>query len=264
MNFRLSTTLICTLSLVLATSVAAFGAGITLQPDEANSKDTFVYSFLPVTNIGGSATFLSAGNSPLVGPPGGQSEHDLNTLIQFDLSAVSYTAGAVTSATLNLFLIDSAAFNPNVASPSPTKPVDLSLHEITESWSETTTWSTKPTFNEAAEDLATVTGIDQWVSLDVTDLVKDWLNNPASNNGMLIQQTNFEATGMLFHVAVFNSSGGATTELRPFLNIVPEPSGGVLALTGLLALVVRRRVRDGWSAVALDLPAAPTLRRAVR
>ena len=242
MNVRLSTTLICALSLDLATSVAAIGAGITLQPDEANSKDTYVYSFLPATNIGGSATFLSAGNSPLVGPPGGQSEHDLNTLIQFDLTGVPYAPDAVTSATLNLYLIDSTAFNSNVASPSPTKPVDLSLHEITGSWSETTTWSTKPTFNAAAEDLVTVTGINQWVSLDVTDLVMDWLNNPVSNNGMLIQQTNFVATGMLFHVAVFDSSG-ATAEFRPFLNIVPEPSGGALALSGLLALVVRRGAR---------------------
>lgn len=226
-------------------------AQFVIQPDEAASKDTWVYSFLPTTNNNGvgSNIVLTAGNTPPLPPA--NTEHDLQTLIQFDLTGAPQN---VTSATLNLYLIDPNSFNANALAPSIAKPVDLSVHGITGTWEEgTAVWNNRPAFNATAEDSLSVTAINTWATFDVTDLVQSWIDNPSTNNGFLIQQTNTMFTGVQFHMGAFYSSNAsvlqppflALPQFRPFLSVVPEPSGFALMGTAFAAIgmIRRRRVR---------------------
>ncbi len=195
---------------------------ITLQPDESASKDTFVYQFLPTFNFdsGGFGSLLTVGKT--------STGHDTQALLQFDLP-VGLTAAQLTSATLEVFAVSSTAagFGQN---PDATHPVLIDVLPVagaTTSWTESTvSWSTGLTAG-AITSSATQAGIDQWITFDVTAVVKQWLDGSLSNNGLFLQQDAVVGGPGAFYVGVFDSSAGAN---RPRLNIVPEPSSMLLAL----------------------------------
>lgn len=261
---------------VLATSVLAMvlaggahAATTVLQPGEETSKDVFLYEFgvdgvfgIPsprMTNLDTETlnvvddmpndpapfgNFLASSDTvpfTLTDPDTGETslrEHDARTLLQFDLSGVD--AGTrVASATITLTTLGSlGAFD----SPSLGTPVTVDLKEVVESWDETAaTWDDAPAVADSVID----TFIQDFgmgeVTFDVTDLVKGWIADPSSNNGVELSQREPAPIPQgpgerpRFAASLFASSAFADPSARPRLEItpVPVPAAGLLLLGGL-------------------------------
>ena len=196
--------------LLAATLTGAAHAAMILQPDESTSEDVFVYEFgIPgafniataarVTNLDSQTlnaltpapavpfgNFLGSSNTtPLIGALGESRAHDTRSLLRFDLTPLALSAGQVASAQLKLFALPGLRPFDN---PTSAKPITTELHRVTQAWGETTvTWETQPSvagpFTSAVQD-----GVNQWVSFDVTGLVKDWLSDPSMNFGVELLQ----------------------------------------------------------------------------
>lgn len=260
-----------------AAALCGFGAAhgatvITVQPDEASSKDVFVYEFgvagvfnIPaprVTNLDTATlsapvpapavpfgNFLGAGETdPFTGPNGETRAHGIRTLLHFDLGLLALSAGQVAHATINLYALPAlGAFE----SPTAAHPVTTHLRRVTGAWGETTvTWETAPSVASPVVSTVTQDGVNRWVSFDATILVRDWLSNPASNLGIELSQdgvVDIEVPGKRdrYFASLYASSNTADASLRPFLAVtaVPEPSTYALMAAGLAMLggLVRRK-----------------------
>jgi hypothetical protein len=221
---------------LLTIGLAATTQAITIQPDETGSKDTFGYQGIPGLPTGNFNAppfnaFLPAG------PTG--TGHDTESVLEFDLSGVALTAAQVTSATLELFVVDTAATGFGI-SPTLADPATVNLFSLTGAWDESTvTWSSLPgTGSQYASTL--VDGINTAVTFDVTTLVKEWLDGTLPNNGLLLRGDAIVSTTGGFVIPTFSASAGS---VAPKLTIVPEPSSVVLALfaCGAVACVFGRR-----------------------
>jgi hypothetical protein len=248
---------------------AQTAAAVILQPDEASSKDVFIYEFgvdgvfnipaprktnldtVTLSKLNPAPTvpfgnFLGAGETdPFTGPNGENRAHGIRTLLQFDLGPVTLAAAQVASATVNLFALPAL---PAFESPNAANPVTTDLRRVNQAWGEqTVTWETAPTVDAPVVSSLVQDSVNRWVSFDVTGLVRDWLSNPASNLGIELSQREVVEIGVpgqrdRYFASLYASSNSSTPSLRPFLEItpVPEPSTYALILAGLGAL--------GWAA----------------
>ncbi len=248
---------------------------VTLQPDEASSKDVFVYEFgvagvfnIPaprVTNLDTETlsalvpaptvpfgNFLGAGETdPFTGPGGENRAHGIRSLLQFDLGLLALTPAQVGSATINLYALPAlGAFE----SPTAANPVTTDLRRVTGNWSETTvTWETAPAVAAPVVSSVTQDSVNRWVSFDATALVRDWLADPASNKGVELSQrgvVEIEKPGARdrYFASLYASSNAADGWQRPYLSVtaVPEPSTYALMLGGIGAVGwLSRRRRPG-------------------
>jgi hypothetical protein len=238
MNRRVFATLILTAAVLFSCNAAQ---AITINPSEATSKDTFGYQFLPAMNLngGGFGSFLPAGKT--------STGHDTKSILEFDLTGVGLTGAQVSSATLNLYIIDSPETGFGI-SPTPGAPITVNLSALTAAWDESTVgWSTIPA-SGAEYDSLVINGINQIVSFDVTFLVQDWLNGDLVNNGLILEADAAVGLSPDWVYAVFASSGN-TNYTIPSLTItpVPEPSTIVLAFCAVPALAwvaIRRKNRQ--------------------
>jgi hypothetical protein len=212
-----------------AGGIADRASAVTLQPAEADSKDTFVYEFLPTFNFNGApfGAFLPAGKTDT--PADG---HDTQSLLEFDLSSVTLAAPQVTSATLELYAVDTAATGFG-ANPTPGAPVVVNLFAVAGTWDEgTLMWNTLPgTAGQFSS--ATITGINQPFTFDVTNLVKQWLDGTLPNHGMMLVADAAVPASSTFAAATFSSAAGS---VAPKLTIVPEPTGIALAGCAIAAV----------------------------
>jgi len=256
------------------TALAAQAATtITLQPDEHSSKDVFLYQF-DVPGVFGiptppRSTNLDTATLGMISPPpvpfgnflgaaktdafaltpgGPLREHGTRTLIGFDLSALSLNPSMVGSAWLNLYALPALrAFE----SPTAMNPVTTDLRRVTQAWGETTaTWDMAPTVESMPFATAVQSGVNQWVSFNITGLVRDWLQNPSMNYGVELSQRDvveMEVPGQRdrYFASLYASSASMDMALRPTLTItaVPEPSTWALFGGGLAAMgwIARRR-----------------------
>ncbi|MBL8698647.1 MAG: DNRLRE domain-containing protein [Alphaproteobacteria bacterium] len=255
------------LTTLLATAAQA-GPLVTLQPGEAASEDVFVYEFavpgafgiataaratnldsatlgaltpLPAVPFG---NFLGSSNTtPLIGAGGETRAHDTRTLIRFDLAGLALASGSIAKATLGLFAVPGL---PPFDDPTAARPVTTELREVTSAWGETTvTWETQPSVSDVVGTFVQ-TGVNQFVTFDVTGLVKDWLDDPSGNLGVRLSQPDILASDAGRPIAsLYLSSTAADPSLRPFLAIetVPEPATSALlgAGVGMIAWKTRRR-----------------------
>jgi hypothetical protein len=213
--------------------------GLIIQPDETASKDVFVYEGLPTFNMNGGGFEVALGSSETNDVPG----HDVHTLIAFDVNSVPFAPNDVTSATLNLYVIDSTqVFGPSFANPSPNAPVGAEVLAISGAWDESTVnWNTQPGTTGGVLDAVTITGVNQWATLDVTQLVRDWLSGAATNDGLMVRQPAevFNAEVGKLAAAVYNAASASSN--RPYLEVLPEPGTlGLLLIGGVLGLRRRR------------------------
>ena len=182
---------------------------LTLQPDAIAGKDAFINSLQPST-VGGTVTDLDALAWTNSGNPS-----TVRGLIDFDLSQIP-TGAIINSATLTLY------HNPT-SSNSSAKHQSLSgsneglISRVISTWDENTvTWNTQPqttTQNEVI--IPQSTSENQDYSLDVTDLIKDMINNPSSSYGFMIRLK----TEQYYRSLVFASSDHPNASKHPKLEI---------------------------------------------
>ena len=212
--------------LALAPSIRSHGA--TIVPDE----DTFITTH---TGLGGPA---SAHPSDAALYAIGQTSFTSHTLLHFDLSAFTGQT-AIGDATLSLFV--SSVFG---LTPART----VSVHEVLTNWSAATV-----TYNNFGPMPGMQIGSDvsaqiavrtigaagmtaQYVTWTIpASLIQNWIDNPAGNRGILI---NNQSTANQRDL-VFGSVEAANTPLLAF--IVPEPAMGSLLLFGAIVLMGLRR-----------------------
>jgi hypothetical protein len=226
--------------------VAAIGMGATTstqanpasyQPNESASNDVFIYEFNPPM------TDLNAPGSwgdmlPAMKPGSG---HELQSLIHFDLSAAGITSiEPGETALLQLYSVDITAsgFGKNPSASYPLT-VDLFANDpASTAFTEATKWPARPTTIAPAVDSETITGINGWVSFDVTAQIQAWLANPSLNEGFTIIARDVVNSPEGKVGVLFNSSNKGAT--APILTVVPEPT--MLGLLAVGALFARRRV----------------------
>ncbi len=170
------------------------------------AADTYISAGAPATNFGTSTAInIGGGNS---------------ALIQFDLSSLpSLTAAQVSKATMS-FYVNTAAI---------TGGVDVS--QVTSAWTETAvTYSSQPTFQSPFATNVPTSGGRQWVTVDVTQLVKDWVSGTAANFGVKISAAASASNTSL----VLDSKENTTTSHPIFLNVITQSVGpaGATGLTG--------------------------------
>jgi hypothetical protein len=226
--------LTCAGLLVGAVAASTNADVVIVQPNEPQSKDTFVYSFLPTFNFNapqsGFNGILASGRSA--------SAHDLRSLVQFDLTGVNLGVGEI--ATLSLFVADGSTVGFPVVNPSPNGAVTIDLFAVTSSWdAATVNWSSQPTYGAAPVDTKVLDGIGGYVTFDVTSLVQSWLSNPGSNFGFSLQQRDVVVNGGSVQ-AVYHSSASAN---RPFLYAGPVPEPALTTVVGAVATLLLRRRR---------------------
>lgn len=217
----------------LAMTSAALASPAVIQPNEAASKDTFVYSAIPSGLPFGNATYLGASVES-------SGQHTVNSLIQFDLAGVTLSAGETAKFSIASRSKAGTPFSNVASDPSATAPVTVDVYAVTSAWDEgTTTYSSQPSIAPAPVASFTVTGTGNVYTVDITGLVAGWLAAPGTNNGVELRQRSIVTVpGGPDAAVVFESAGGA---FAPRLSIaVPEPAT-LASLAGLSMLVGRRR-----------------------
>ncbi len=143
----------------------ALAAHIAHAQGPVVSGDTYIQSGSNAsTNFGALA-------SVLVGPGAGTTQNQ--GLIRFDLSALNgVQASDVQKAVIWVYV------------NRVTTAGAIDVYDVTSSWAEGgATWNTAPA-QGANQGTIPVTAASQWVGLDITTEVKNWIANPAMNNGV--------------------------------------------------------------------------------
>ncbi len=176
---------------------------VILEAQAVPSADTFVNSGSPGTNYGG--------NNNL------QVQSGRISLVTFGLSQLPVNA-SVAKATLRLYV------------NGVTTGGSFNVYSVTSSWTEgTVTYNTRPTLGSliAGPIPLPTTSADDFLLVDITPLVQDWVSNGVTNNGVALQLVG--STGKF----TFDSKESAQTSHQPELDIVlngpsgpPGPTGG--------------------------------------
>ena len=173
-----------------------YADSVTL-PIQPAGKDAWVNQLHPGDN-NGSDTSLKTG-----GDPG----ETLRTYIQFTITGLPSTA-VITSAGLSLWYYD--------IFPSAGER-QLLLHRVTSGWNASLiTWNTQPNTSTTVVDTETVpaSATNDFITWDVTNLVKSWVSGTATNYGVMIE----DSTGGE-NFKVFCSSDWGNASQRPKLTI---------------------------------------------
>jgi len=145
----------------------------------------------------------------------------VGTLIRFDVSSIPASA-IVQEATLGLLVHNYG---------QRTAPIIVGAYPVIRTWKEMeATWylatdtdywglpgcnDTDTDRSPTPLDHATIYNRDQWYTWDVTSAAQGWVQDPASNNGVLLQQTNKEVGGE-FDIRHSEYPGA---DVRPYLMV---------------------------------------------
>nr|MCW1968755.1 DNRLRE domain-containing protein [Anaerolineae bacterium] len=203
-----------------ATPTQAFLPGIfnkTLQQGVngyTGVSDTNLYNWSVNSNNGSNSSLSTSSNK-------GE-----KSLIRFDLASIP-ASSTVQSATLQLFLSHSDATAGTRASELHKLNVDWLEMQATHSLRKTgVAWSgngpqPNSDYVTSAAAVAHTGSKDVWVTWNVTSLVQDWVNNPASNNGVLMfDPAPYANSNQGGYMRAYRSSNYWLPAMRPKLNVV--------------------------------------------
>ena len=103
-------------------------------------------------------------------------------LIRFDTSKIP-AGDTVTNAKLWFYV-----------SGKGKSPASVSVFEALETWSRSTTWSKKPAMDGKSRGGVSVSKSGDYVVIDVTGLVQDWVDGDVPNNGIYVVAKSGEVT----------------------------------------------------------------------
>jgi hypothetical protein len=230
---------------MMAVSVVVGGLAATasatpafLQPDEAGSKDSWVYpGFGPTEQNPSFAAYLAAGIAT-----GQAGVINARAFVQYDLTGLSIDANEQVTVG---FTTRTSPFGS--ADPSTALPLPIGLHRVTQAWDEATvSAAAQPAFLANPSATAVLSGVGQIVTFDITSLAQSWISDPSSNFGFALVAPQ-QVGGPTFTTTVlgfFASSRAGNPADRPFLQIsvIPEPATlGLLTAIGAMGLSRRRR-----------------------
>ena len=181
---------------------------ITLRPSGDEGKDALISSLEKSKNRGVYPDFVAM-SWTVSGDP-----VDYRSLIEFDLSNIP-SGAVINSADLSLYSHDS----PGLGSHSTTSGSNESvLSRITSSWEENSvTWNNQPTTTiENQVFLSESSSSTQdYLNIDVTDLIEDMIADPSNSHGFLLKLLNEQH----YRSLVFAASDHSDSGLHPKLEI---------------------------------------------
>lgn len=122
---------------------------------------------------------------------------------------------------------------------SPAVVGELRLHPVLEAWDEAAlTWSQRPAYGAEETALTSIAGYGT-LELDVTGLVRDWLDGATPNHGVVLRNPTARTLGM------HSLEASVDAALRPALVIEVLPAPGAAALLGVAAASAALRRRSG-------------------
>ncbi len=181
---------------------------ITLRPGPALGKDAYLRSLSPNQNLGQAIDFLAHAwtNS-------GQDVF-VRGLIEFDLDTIP-TNAIIDSAFLSLYSFNSPA---NGHHETTSGSNESFLRRVLQPWEEdVVTWNNQPATtiqNEVLLD-STISPIQHFENIDVSELIKDMIANPQQGHGFLFQLK----TEQKFRRMLFSSSDNPDSTLHPKLEV---------------------------------------------
>ncbi|MFI5221767.1 MAG: DNRLRE domain-containing protein [Bacteroidia bacterium] len=198
---------------------------VVIKPNATVGKDATITSLSPNLNYGSDPDFAS-----IAWTNGGTSFVE-RALISFDLSSVPQNA-VITTATLSLYS------NPVSTNTQLSTGVNVCLlQRITSTWTESgVTWSNQPTttaVNQVALAQSNSTTQD-YPNIDVTNLVIDMKNNPATSFGLMMQLQ----TEQNYRSMVLASSDHSDSTRWPKLVICYTPNTGLNNLVKEISITV--------------------------
>ena len=197
------------LILILSISISSYSNTITLKPGPSTGNDAYLDQNTPNTNYGNHLE-LSATSWDC------SFQCNVRGLLQFDLSSLP-VGSIITNARLSLF----AASTPLVSLPGfqPMNGNNQSiLQRVTSSWNENTvTWNTTPTATTQNQVILSQSNspVQDYLNIDVKNIVQDMINNPASSFGFLLRLS----TELPLNSMIFASSDNSFSALRPEITI---------------------------------------------
>jgi hypothetical protein len=185
---------------------------LTLQPNGDEGKDAQVASCVSCSyndnNFGSTADFLATAWT------NGGDDSNVRSLIEFDLSSIPVGA-TIESAELSLFYKNS----PGNGDHSTLSGSNAAwLERITGTWTESTvTWDNQPatTVIDQVALPASTTNTQDYTEIDITAIVKSWVEDPDTNFGLMLRLQNETAYRQLS----FASSDHTEEAKRPKLVI---------------------------------------------
>lgn len=170
--------------------------GIDVHVDDLNPNTTD--NLTPIFNAG----YNTVGGTPTLS----------HNYLQFDLSSIP-AGSTVVSATLSL------THSSAVAHSTSTDNAEL-FAKVTQQWYENTvTWNNQPSFSSTDTIHIGTTNIgDDKPNINLLSFVQDWVNNPNTNNGMVMHLV--DEPGTLGRFQSYASSDDADSSARPKLVVV--------------------------------------------
>jgi hypothetical protein len=181
---------------------------IVLQPDGALGKDAYIDSRLSTNNYGSHIDF------PAIAWTNGQTPVNVRGLISFDFSGIPNGA-TINTASLSLYSYNSPANGSHSNQSGSNQSI---LSRVTSSWDENSVnWNNQPSITSQNQVIlpASTSAIQDYLNMDVTNMVQDMINDPANSYGFLLKL----ATEQYYRRMVFASSDNSNALLHPKLEI---------------------------------------------
>jgi hypothetical protein len=180
---------------------------LDLQPDADLGKDALVWSFMPETNYGNHPDFMTyAWTFQFF------EETEIRSYIGFDLGSIPAEA-TIQHAAISLY------HNHESSNAGHAGDNAAFLSRVTESWEEDAiNWNNQPAFTTEDEVLipTSVYEDQDYLRLDVTDMIADMIAEPATGHGFMIRLV----TPEILRSMKFTSSDFATdSSRRPRLEV---------------------------------------------